>query len=641
MGDCNRILGFRRASAPSAASQHARLRSAVAIASRDRLTRPASALWLDTNGLMAPYVAVMLPVLVGFALLALDASRRMSLQTQMQAAADSLALAGARELNKQAGAQSRALSAMANAYGLTKTANTIFGVGPSPTLAYTYTFYSSLSAASDGIGGSAASGDSDAKYVSVKVTPQTWATILPASFLANVSTSTFSAGAEAVAGFAGASVCSVAPIFVCNPYEASGGSMTDAQATAALYSAFDNPAMLRRQLKLNRNGVGPGHFGWLDTADGCNDSTCMALNISGASGACYSDLGVSLAIGNKNAIEQYFDTRFDIYNQNPPVALTSANPPAVNVRKGYLPGNTSKAIDWCSAAPASASNLYYTYPSDRTVGTVTKNSTALTGVASMIGVASGEPVVDAAGYIASTSDAPATVSSYGGSTITLSTQASETQASDGLTIEWTTSGLPEDVSFPNLGGAEGDGQWDCANYWAINHPQGPPAAAVGTALGGVCGTPAQTTVSRYQIYRYEIGLGKGAGGIYDWSGKNGWASNGQSDPQSAKNPPGQFQTESGAPFCANASGVSGVDTTTGGVDRRNLIVPIINCLAQTALGNIAGDGGSSQAPVAAFGKFFMSQPYSALKDGNLYGEITGLATSADKVKIFNLVQLYR
>ena len=108
---------------------------------------------------MVPYVAVMLPVLVGFALLALDGSRRMSLQTQMQAAADSLALAGARELNKQTGAESRAISAMANAHAATKSSNTLFGAGSSPTLDYTFVFYSSLSAASDGIGGSMASGD--------------------------------------------------------------------------------------------------------------------------------------------------------------------------------------------------------------------------------------------------------------------------------------------------------------------------------------------------------------------------------------------------------------------------------------------------------------------------------------------------
>jgi Flp pilus assembly protein TadG len=95
---------------------------------RNHFARPALALWRDTDGLMVPYVAVMLPVLVGFALLALDGSRRMSLQTQMQAAADSLALAGARELNKQAGAESRAILAMANAHAATKSSNTLFGV---------------------------------------------------------------------------------------------------------------------------------------------------------------------------------------------------------------------------------------------------------------------------------------------------------------------------------------------------------------------------------------------------------------------------------------------------------------------------------------------------------------------------------
>ena len=114
--------------------------------------------------------------------------------------------------------------------------------------------------------------------------------------------------------------------------------MTDAQATAALYAAFDNPAILRRQLKLNRNGVGPGHFGWLNTADGCKDPACMAANIAGVSGACYSDAGVSLAIGNTNAVEQYFDVRFDIYNQDPPLPPSSADSAGGQCTKGVSAG---------------------------------------------------------------------------------------------------------------------------------------------------------------------------------------------------------------------------------------------------------------------------------------------------------------
>ena len=97
---------------------------------------------------------------------------------------------------------------------------------------------------------------------------------------------------------------------------------------------------------------------------------------------------------------------------------SSADPPAVNVRKGYLPGHKANAVDWCTAAPASATSEYYTYPSDRTVGTVTKDSAILTEVASTTGITTGEPIVDAAGALASTSENPVSVSGSGGSTIT-------------------------------------------------------------------------------------------------------------------------------------------------------------------------------------------------------------------------------
>ena len=71
-------------------------------------------LWQDTSGIMLPYVTVMLVVIIGVSLLAVDGARYMSLQTQMQTAADALALAGARELNKKAGAETRATNAINN-----------------------------------------------------------------------------------------------------------------------------------------------------------------------------------------------------------------------------------------------------------------------------------------------------------------------------------------------------------------------------------------------------------------------------------------------------------------------------------------------------------------------------------------------
>jgi hypothetical protein len=98
--------------------------------------------------------------------------------------------------------------------------------------------------------------------------------------------------------------------------------------------------------------------------------------------------------------------------------------------------------------------------------------------------------------------------------------------------------------------------------------------------------------------------------------------------------------ESGAPLCAAASGVSGVDTSTGGRDRRIIFVAIINCLAQSA--HITGGQTANNVPVAEFGKYFITQPVNA--DGTnsyLYGEMTGLVGLGDNVRILNQVQLYR
>src|SRR3984957_20183092 len=64
---------------------------------RRRVRRGAVAFWRDTDGIILPYVTIMLLAIVGLSVLALDGARFMSLQTQMQAGADALALAGAAE----------------------------------------------------------------------------------------------------------------------------------------------------------------------------------------------------------------------------------------------------------------------------------------------------------------------------------------------------------------------------------------------------------------------------------------------------------------------------------------------------------------------------------------------------------------
>src|SRR5262245_2225616 len=72
----------------------------------------AGAFWNDTSGVILPYVTVMLVVIVGLSVLALDGARLMSLQTQLQNGADALALAGAAELDRLPDAETRARTAI-------------------------------------------------------------------------------------------------------------------------------------------------------------------------------------------------------------------------------------------------------------------------------------------------------------------------------------------------------------------------------------------------------------------------------------------------------------------------------------------------------------------------------------------------
>src|SRR5258708_25092960 len=77
-----------------------------------KIAQSIRAFWGDTDGVILPYVTMMLVVIVGVSVLALDGSRYMSLQTQLQNGADALALAGAAELDRTPTAIERANKAI-------------------------------------------------------------------------------------------------------------------------------------------------------------------------------------------------------------------------------------------------------------------------------------------------------------------------------------------------------------------------------------------------------------------------------------------------------------------------------------------------------------------------------------------------
>jgi Flp pilus assembly protein TadG len=81
------------------------------LATLDRLRR---AFRRDRRGGVLPVVAISLPVIFGFAMLAVDAGRYFNLHTSVQWAADALALAGAAELDRKSDAITRANRAIDN-----------------------------------------------------------------------------------------------------------------------------------------------------------------------------------------------------------------------------------------------------------------------------------------------------------------------------------------------------------------------------------------------------------------------------------------------------------------------------------------------------------------------------------------------
>ncbi len=168
-------------------------------------------------------------------------------------------------------------------------------------------------------------------------------------------------------------------------------------------------------------------------------------------------------------------------------------------------------------------------------------------------------------------------------------------------------GLPRDSNFPvndsDLGADPrfGTGTWNCLAYWNLNHPSvAAPAGCTGAS------TPA--TMTRYQLYRYEIDNNL----IPNNSATGG---------------------ENGNPAChANAA-------TAGDVpDRRIMYFAVINCIE---LGPISGNS-AGPLPVEAFVKAFMTEPTIDVPNFGLFLEVVDITRPGDDDAVLHdVVQLYR
>jgi len=300
-----------------------------------------SALWNDTRGMILPYVTMMLVVIVGLSVLALDGARYMSLQTQLQQGADALAIAGAAELDRLPDAESRALTAI----NTLVTNSTIFGVENSRNVRVSrIQFYSQLPASdnspiTDGI---LASDPMNARFVSVSVRPVTLTTLLPASLFGG--TNAVTTTASAVAGFDQV-VCDFTPVFVCNPFEIAG--MSYDQATQALQHGASDPSLRRRLIQLRQHGGEgrgylPGDYGFLDSPTLGGDSRAIIDAIARVHpGTCFRQGAVNIRPGFVLYAREGFNVRFDIYTGSMVANRNSSDHrPAQNVRKGYVGGGS-------------------------------------------------------------------------------------------------------------------------------------------------------------------------------------------------------------------------------------------------------------------------------------------------------------
>ena len=305
------------------------------------------AFWNDQRGIAMILVAIMLPVLVGFALLAIDMSRAYGLHNDLQKGVDALALATAAELDGRSDSITRANLAAST---LLTDQKTKFSTAGDHTLALsdvTVTYLTGIPA-SDDTRLSAAGVDSngvnwastDPKAVSFSLVTVNasgltdgagaFATIFPAAFIG--ASDTMDIRPQAVAGFV-QSICETVPIFMCNPFETA-----DPLTSKTIQQAFASGDTYSREFRILKvdSNPGPGNFGLIDN----NLSSLRDAIAMGTSGTCYNRDALTTKTGvTLGQVNAGLNTRFDLYSGS----LNKNNKdwnyrPASNVRKGQKNG---------------------------------------------------------------------------------------------------------------------------------------------------------------------------------------------------------------------------------------------------------------------------------------------------------------
>ncbi len=246
------------------------------------MSRPLRSLVQDVRGAVAVYVAIVAPILLGIGALTIDLGRLMTINTQLQSAADAAALSGSRELDRFSGARDNARATAAGAVANLQT----FAAGGAdvsidttncadPPVAPCIRFLKSLPA-SDGdpiTAANLAATDAEARFIEVHVAARTVTNVLITLVGGPAISST---SATAVAGNDPV-ICNIPSMFLCNP--------TEDPDNTNLENSVDYAALGGRQMELFHQGQGgggfltPGNFGLLCPLGTENDPNCGASSV--------------------------------------------------------------------------------------------------------------------------------------------------------------------------------------------------------------------------------------------------------------------------------------------------------------------------------------------------------------------------
>lgn len=300
----------------------------------------------DEDGSVLVFWGMALVVFLGFIALSFDLGRVAITQTDLQAYADSVALAAAGELDGNSDAITRATAAAAEMIQDEQH----FGDGDTTLQGatdYTLTFLTGLPADDTDPTTAVTTDPSEASLVRVDVTAHTVGFTFGAAFRALRGSSDDSAdvNAYAIAGFT-QYACDVTPMMFCLP---SPGYTADANAGSLIHLRSGGGA----------SGYwGPGNFGFLDVSTGQEDPSGPCEGLSGINldqcllGAvgnitqCFAIDGVDTKPGqNVGNLEAAINIRFDMYNAG--MTNVRNNPdygPAPNVITGIVPNGGGSCI---------------------------------------------------------------------------------------------------------------------------------------------------------------------------------------------------------------------------------------------------------------------------------------------------------